>query len=130
MTCSIFLTYLLDDRHSVADSKEENPLKMDNLRVFFALIKGYMAINILMTPKNFSKGGFLLSPILMIVGVLLESFGTIRLIKIAKDRGIYSFPNLMREAVGQKGLVFATIALAAAHFIFSIGIITFILTSL
>ena len=48
----------------VKDSKSKivTP-KMTNFQAFFALAKSYCAINVLLTPKQFRNGGYLLSPI-------------------------------------------------------------------
>lgn len=40
--------------------------KMSRMQTFFAMLKCYCAINVLLTPKSFANGGFLLSPIALI----------------------------------------------------------------
>ena len=54
--------------------------KMDNIRTFFALVKSYMAINILLTPRSLVNGGYILSPFALIIACSIECFGSIRLI--------------------------------------------------
>ena len=88
---------------------------MDNLRTYFALVKAYMAINILLTPRSFVNGGYLLSPFALIIACAIESFGSVRIIHIAKEKGIFSYPLLMKEALGDKGFFLANIFLALAH---------------
>ena len=64
---------------------------MDNVRTFFAIIKAYMIINILITPKGFANGGFFFSPFMTILACGIEMFSTLRLVNIANERKIYSF---------------------------------------
>ena len=41
--------------------------KMNKVQSFFALCKCYCAINVLLTPKSFKNGGYLFSPIALLL---------------------------------------------------------------
>ena len=53
------------------DAKRKKVKKMNNVQTFFALCKNYCAINILLTPKAFTNGGYIVSPIVMIIACTL-----------------------------------------------------------
>ena len=89
-----------------------------------------MAINILLTPKSFVNGGFILSPIALIIVTSIESFSSWRLVHVAQETGIASYPLLLQKAIGNKGLVLAHFFLAFAHWQFTIGQTSFALESL
>lgn len=44
--------------------------KMSRMQTFFAMLKCYCAINVLLTPKSFANGGFLLSPIVLVIACI------------------------------------------------------------
>ena len=88
---------------------------MDNLRTYFALVKAYMAISILLTPRSFVNGGYLLSPFALAIACAIESLGSVRLVHIAREKGIFSYPLLMKEALGNKGFFVAHFFLALTH---------------
>ena len=100
------------------------------MKTFFACIKAYCAINVLLLPKSFVNGGYLLSPLSLIVATFFEALCAVRLTNVAQKYKIYSYPLLMERAMGSKGLNMARIALALAHWQFTIGQVTFTLKSL
>lgn len=104
--------------------------KMGTVRTFFAVLKAYCAINVLLLPRSFVNGGYMLSPISMLVAVFFESLCAARLTTVAHKYGIFSYPLLMQRAMGEKGLHLARIFLALAHWQFTIGQMTFTLKSL
>lgn len=90
--------------------------KMGPVKTFFAIIKAYCAINILLLPYSFAKGGYILSPCAMAVAVFFEALCAARLSTVAKQFGIYSYPLIMERALGRKGMIFARVVLALSHF--------------
>lgn len=104
--------------------------KMGTCKTFFAICKAYCAINVLLLPRSFVNGGYMLSPIAMAVAVFFESLCAVRLTTVAHKYGIFSYPLLMKEALGEKGLHMARVFLALAHWQFTIGQMTFTLKSL
>ena len=70
----------VDDHFNSAEKPTQKLIKMSNCKTFFALIKSYMAINILLTPRSFVNGGYVLSPCALITATCIEQMGSIRLI--------------------------------------------------
>ena len=59
------------------------PPKMGTLATCFAVMKAYCAINVLLLPCSFANGGYVLSPIAMLVAVSFESLCAARLTTVA-----------------------------------------------
>ena len=76
------------DRPELAGKKH----KMNNFKTFFAVIKAYCAINVLMLPMQFANGGYLLSPIMLIVACFFECLCAIKLSEIAIKYNMFSYP--------------------------------------
>ena len=53
---------------------------MGGISTYFAIIKGYTTLNIFMIPIGFKEGGWLFSPIPLIIMCLIEMTGAIKLI--------------------------------------------------
>ena len=61
-----------EDKSSEEEPKGKKGVqKMSNIQSFFAVCKCYCAINVLLTPKAFTNGGYLLSPIILLVACSL-----------------------------------------------------------
>lgn len=103
---------------------------MGTFYTYIAVFKAYMAINILLTPRAFVNGGYILSPFALAIAFTIEAFSSVRLMNVALDTGIYSYPLLMRHALGDKGFLISHICLALAHWQFTVGHITFAIESL
>lgn len=54
-----------DEEGNVVQTKIKSE-KMSRMQTFFAMLKSYCAINVLLTPKSFENGGYLLSPIALV----------------------------------------------------------------
>lgn len=104
--------------------------KMSTCKTFFAVAKAYCAIGILIMPRSFVNGGYLLSPLALFTACFFESLCAARLATVAHTQGVYSYALLMEKAVGAKGLVIARVFLAIAHWQFTVGQMTFTLSSL
>ena len=88
---------------------------MGIFETFIAMFKAYCAINVLLLPKAFANGGFILSPSALLVATIFEAFCAVRLSMIARHFKIYSYSLLMQKAMGQWGLQAARICLGLAH---------------
>ena len=66
----------------------------------------------------------------MAVACFFETLSASRLTDVAYKQQIYSYPLLMKKAMGDKGFIAAKVALSLAHFQFTVGQISFILESL
>jgi amino acid permease len=60
-------------------SSEVSDERMTSFQAYFALLKAYCAINILLLPKAFKNGGYLLSPLALILACLFECTCAIKL---------------------------------------------------
>ena len=78
--------------------------KMGPIQTFFAIVKAYCAINVLLLPRAFANGGYLLSPIAMMTACFFEALCAARLTQVAHQYQIFSYPLLMKRALGEKGL--------------------------
>ena len=106
----------MDRPKSRTSSFRDTHQKMGPLATFFAIIKAYSAINVLLLPLSFAEGGYILSPCAMAFACFFESMSAARLTKVANKYKIFSYPLLMKKAMGQKGLIAARVALSLAHF--------------
>ena len=57
--------------------------KMGTFKTFFAGIKAYCAITVLLLPRSFANGGYILSPLAMVCACFFESFCAARLATVA-----------------------------------------------
>ena len=53
--------------------------KMNTTETVFAVVKAYCAINVLLLPRSFANGGYMLSPIAMMVACFFEALCAARL---------------------------------------------------
>jgi hypothetical protein len=53
--------------------------KMTPVQAFFAILKAYCVINILLLPKAFQNGGYILSPIVVVIACIFEGLCAIKL---------------------------------------------------
>ena len=60
-------------------SEPKEVKKMTMFQAYFALLKAYCAINILLLPKSFRNGGYALSPLALMMACLFESTCAIKL---------------------------------------------------
>ena len=59
--------------------------KMNTCQTFFAVVKAYCAINVLLLPRSFVSGGYMLSPIAMMVACFFEALCAARLTTVAQQ---------------------------------------------
>ena len=74
---------LLFPTKSLETKDKSMPAKMSNFKAWFAIVKCYMAISILITPRSFVNGGYLMSPFALIIVTCIESFSSWRLVRVA-----------------------------------------------
>lgn len=117
------------DRVAALEGKPKNK-KLSNWDTFVAVAKAYCAINVLLLPCSFKNGGYIIAPVAMVVACFFESLCAARLTSVANKFQIFSYPLIMKKAMGNKGLQTARILLALAHWQFTIGQVSFTLESL
>jgi len=76
--------------------------KMNKCQAFFALCKCYCAINVLLTPKAFKNGGYLLSPIALMLACSLQTLCAIKLSQCGMKLKKCSYPDIVGKALGKR----------------------------
>jgi amino acid permease len=104
--------------------------KMTRMQTFFALLKSYCAINVLLTPKSFANGGFLLSPIALTAACILQTICAVKLSQCGIHVKKISYPDIVKKALGKKCKAALEIALALVQFQFTIAQLSFIIQGL
>jgi amino acid permease len=66
-----------------------------------ALIKGYTTMNIFLLPIGFKAGGWLFSPIVLIISCFFETLSAIKLSEAAHKVKIYNYPDLVEYCFGK-----------------------------
>lgn len=79
------------DREQTAIDQNEGSPKMNVIQAYFGLIKAYCAINVLLLPKAFKNGGWLLSPIALTVACIFEATCAIKLAQCSLFTGTISY---------------------------------------
>lgn len=89
--------------------------KMGPFKTFMAMCKAYCAINVLLLPKSFTKGGYVVSPAAMAIGCFFETLSAVKLAQIAVKYELFTYPAIADRALGNAGknLVRCLIALAS-----------------
>jgi amino acid permease len=68
--------------------------KLSPLRTYFSLVKGFIAIGILYSPKNIKNGGWLWAIVCMVLGFFLTLVCLIKLIQARQVLGGGSFSEI------------------------------------
>ena len=89
--------------------------KMGTISTFFAVLKAYCAINVLLLPCSFASGGYLLSPLAMITACFFEGLCAYKLCKVGVTYGISSYPLIAYKAIGSKGRSAVRLLIGLAH---------------
>ena len=110
--------------------KKRHVRKMGTITTFFAVLKAYCAINILLLPCSFANGGYFLSPCAMFVACFFEGLCAYRLCEVGVAYSISSYPMIAYRALGWKGRALVRCLIGLAHMQFSIGQLTFTLKTL
>ena len=110
--------------------KKQHVRKMGPITTFFAVLKAYCAINVLLLPCAFANGGYFLSPCSMFVACFFEGLCAYKLCKVGVAYSISSYPMIAYRAIGWKGRALVRCLIGLAHMQFSIGQLTFTLKTL
>lgn len=79
---------------NVTFTNDNKMAKMSRSATFFAICKGYCAINILILPKNFSNGGWLVGVLSVFLACFLVLFCARKLVECANKTGIYNYGGI------------------------------------
>ena len=86
-----------------------------------AISKGYCAINILILPKNFENGGWLVGVLAINVSVAFVMFCALKLVQCGIKVDHYNYGEIVKKALGSKGQQIVNIVLMLVQFSFSIA---------
>ena len=89
---------------------------MGTIKTFFAILKAYCAINVLLLPMSFTEGGYIVSPLAMLVGCLFETNSAVKLSKIAIKYQMFTYPAVAEKAIGKTGKTVVRVLIALASF--------------
>lgn len=77
--------------------------KLSLFETYIALIKGYCATVILTLPRAFLNGGYMLSPVLMIVAATLTTLCVKQLVQTGIKYNIYCYSMIVDRILGASG---------------------------
>ena len=73
---------------------------MNGFQTWFAIFKGYTTLNIFCLPIGFKEGGWLFSPLVLMLACFVESMSAIKLSQAAHSVKIYNYPDLIEYCFG------------------------------
>ena len=106
-------------------SDKEEP-KMTAFQTFVSIIKAYCCLMILVLPRSFARGGYLLSPLAMVMSASLQCYSAVKLVGVANHFGIMSYSLIAYKVFGTKGKIALDIMVALTQFTFAISFMSFI----
>ena len=114
-------------KRKVINEKEiKNVKKLGKWATIFTLFKGFVASSILYMPLNFINGGWLISPLALILSMCMTLYCAKLLIEVNKKLGGGSFSELGFKAMGTPGKVITDISLFGSQFGFVTAYVYFI----
>ena len=116
-----------DESSSTDDLIHQVQPKMNDFQVFVAICKAYCAVNIMVLPKNFENGGWLVGVLSLNLGCILVGYHALKLVKCAIKLEIYDFREVALRALGPRISDVISIIIAVVHFSFTIAQISFTL---
>jgi len=94
---------------------------MSEFESFVAICKGYCAINILILPKNFENGGWVIGVLSINIGCCFVLYCAQKLVKCGIKINSYSFSAIARQALGSRAMAVVEITLSFCQFSFTIA---------
>ena len=85
--------------YSLAEKKETGS-KMSAFETYIAVIKGYCALMILVLPRAFVRGGYLLSPVLLAISGALQAYCALKLVRAGQALNLPSYSLITLKALG------------------------------
>jgi len=103
---------------------------MGCFQTFFAIIKAYTSLSIFFLPMGFKQGGWLFSPIVLVIACFFETTCAIKLVQVARKYEIYNFPDIVEFALGKTYRTIFEIIAAGLSLSFTFNPLAFIMRSL
>lgn len=101
--------------------------KLSPMGTYFSLVKGFIAIGILYSPKNFKNAGWLFGFVSMVFSFVLTLICLIRLLQAREAIGGGSFSEIAFRSMGRWGKISADILMCVQQVGFTIGMIYFVI---
>ena len=98
--------------------------------VYIALVKGYCVILILIIPRAFVTGGYIMTAILLMVSGVISTLCANLLVKAGLQSQLASYSELTGEKLGPKWRIAVDCCISMAQYSFTVSHISFIVTSL
>ena len=111
------------------DHQRQKVKKLSPFESYIAVLKGYCVLSILLLPKAFYDGGWLISPSFIVFNGVLSCIACIMLIDTGLAYKIYSYPLIVERVLGKKARLFLEIAIALTQLGFVISYVTFLVSS-
>ena len=99
---------------------------MTAFQTFAAIIKAYCCLMILVLPRSFARGGYVLSPLAMVMSASLQCYSAVKLVSVANTLGVMSYSLIAYKVFGTKGKIALDIMVALTQFTFAISFMSFI----
>ena len=97
---------------------------------FFAIIKAYTTLNIFFLPIGFKNGGWLFSPIVLVIACFFETTCAVKVIQVAKKLEIYKYPDIVHYVLGTTYYHVFSVGLALLGFSFTLAPLAFFINTL
>ena len=91
-----------EEEGEVAAVERGSARKMTPLQAYFALLKAYCAINVLLLPKAVRNGGYALSPAALAISCCFEGTCAVKLSKCGSKTKKISYSDIVQAALGPK----------------------------
>ena len=114
----------------MSDDELEDDKKMSKFKAYMALCKGYCAINILVLPKQFDNGGWLVGVLSIMIAAGFVTMCALKLLQCGEKIGVYTYPGIAERALGRGGKIIVDIFLSFCQFSFTVAQISFTLKTL
>ena len=99
---------------------------MGPIATCFTIFKGFVATGILYVPKDFYNGGYIFTPITLLVSLGITLYCAKLLLAVNDRMGGGSFPEMGFKAYGKPGKIFVEVVLVASQFGFCTAYVYFI----
>ena len=82
--------YTIDGYETITNRDEG----ISSFKIFMMLIKGYCAMVILILPKSFENGGYIASPLTLIMSAVVSCICALKLAKVGIKTNIYDYSQV------------------------------------
>lgn len=110
--------------------EQKTARKLSYFETYIAVIKGYCAILIILLPKSFSNGGYIFSPIAMLLSGFVTTICVQKLVQTGLKYDVFSYSLICQKVLGKQGKLISDIMICLSQFSFSLGQMVFVLKSM